>query len=985
MADSISTHQPTDLFFSMNQIPKPLENESTQQIHLPAAIHTESWISTSEMFILLGSAAGGGCIAAAITLPLELPLIATISIVALAALAAIALASILYHCYQTSETTPSQSSITAEQASTALQPSQMHSGEEGISQELSSDRQEPSQPYLPLVTDTWFPDSEYSVNGPEWTSEQSFSENAGEIVLPDFPFEHLLDGDRQIDSDEASTYPDDSLLIDEIMSMATSEKVPQWTSESTALPERAATALMRIPQRRLLPPATPPKFGEAPPPPTIKEINSDLAMQFLLHYEQWMRDIATNDFQLDLPQSFVKKKFSAFLADHFHRINQDVLDLSPEDFMATVLQPIYTTLHSPEHRRELAEELAALEQCEQQRKTPALFIREMLCSKFGNEKIESIFSTLVAELENKLKEYFTNPSHQVLEIENLREKIYAIANSKELLNLKHQLIDILGNDHKDLVEGILNNWSCIGIDIKNHRKLLTKNRKDLIIDRAVKVKNDPQALQKLSEDLSTELPVHESLVALQYPNLETFLRAIPASNTEEFKLMLSRGVVNHELQKRTQFLNPVSESKILEQLGYEMDKYNHHDKIRFSMEELLKGILSSEGTMAKSSAALKKTIHDLSLKTRLEAAGVTENGRGNIQFIVQEIAGLRKHLNEISDNEISKLSNALVDEDLPTKAKTHLLSIKKKSHFETIDEAIAIFFASNAEMIRNMLDRPQVEFREQFHQSIQEHILSSENRSKLGAQFAINEDNISQAITWYQEYQSSFVFEFDQGDHDLQSGFSDGASSAYVNRVMEEIFKNPQYDPCELGINGVIPIDQFHQSAYGIAPNQFPGQNRDLHSLLMPQEILKKRGLKEVPVFLATPETVKEAIIQNLGCLAVSPQEDPLHGGIKLYLKKHVVGMRLDTKTRKFLLFDPHFGPQEFKLIPRKGQDLEQAKRDIGVLEAAMNRTIDAFIELVDWCYSDTTRIIGLQLQPRLPDETIPEDFYQFKESQIFC
>jgi len=108
-------------------------------------------------------------------------------------------------------------------------------------------------------------------------------------------------------------------------------------------------------------------------------------------------------------------------------------------------------------------------------------------------------------------------------------------------------------------------------------------------------------------------------------------------------------------------------------------------------------------------------------------------------------------------------------------------------------------------------------------------------------------------------------------------------------------------------------------------------------------------------------------------------------GGIKLLIDRHAIPMRLDYQRRVFFLSDPNFGPQHFRLQPKPGQTMADANNDPEVVRAAFNRTIDCFLELVEWCYPETDAIIGAQLQKREPGEVVDETSYQLKDEQLFA
>lgn len=958
MTDPIADSQPSVLFHQLIQDVEhsgPIEENAPPS--LPETIKTQNFISTSEIFLLSGSGIGGGAITAAITIALALPLLSIISLVAFGALVSIALTSLTYHCWLSSTL---QQDL---QIAPSLLPPQ-------------------PQPNLPLIGAPSHPDNIPS------NSENPFmniSSDCVEAARPlSFLFQHTIDfsdNRQEIDPQNAISYTDEARLIDQILRSPSGQELAfTWTPDATGLPDEAANAVLHFPKKRQLPtPAV--KFDEPPPAPEDKEINSDLAMQLIQNYEQWMRDIAKEDFLLDLPPPFVKKKFSEFLAAYSRRIDQALATTAPDNFISDVLRPIYEHLQSEESRRGLVEEFYLLKQSECAQELPRNLIREV-CGELSKEPIEHMFSIAVEELEQNLTKYFATPSMSGLaQIEKLRAKIYLLANAKELLNLHHQLLASLGESGKTIADSILNSWDFIGIDIRNQQNILRQSRKDLIIEKATKAlqeQGEPnEALHKLSQDLHEILPAAEPLLTANYSSLEAFIKAIPASNEEELQLMLNRSIIHHELENQANDRSDESEETILKQLNYHPVKTLEPSKIQFCIEVLLKGILSHQDGHTRSPLSLKKAIDQLFLQKRLQAAGVEENRQANVQSIIQELASLKKQLQNLAESELQKVSQELLEEGLSIKTINHFISMQRKKLSRTVKEEITTFFANHASSIRSCLDLPTEAFQNRFHQSIQDNVLSSENCSRLKTAFCIDLEKISQAILWYQAYEHTFMFPLKSGEDDLPEALSNEISSAWVNRLMIQSIKTPGWHLKGLGASEIMPIDL--QNALKQIQCKNAAQT-DAESLLIPQQILAKQGLKEAPLFLATLDTVKDAIIESLSSL-----EESSHGWLKIHLRNQVVGICVDTENKKFFFIDPNFGIQQFKLIPRQGQSREQAKRDSSVIEDAISLMVDSFVELLQWCYDDTTTIRGYQLQALLPGEIIPEDFYQFEESQIFC
>lgn len=358
-------------------------------------------------------------------------------------------------------------------------------------------------------------------------------------------------------------------------------------------------------------------------------------------------------------------------------------------------------------------------------------------------------------------------------------------------------------------------------------------------------------------------------------------------------------------------------------------------------------------------------------KSRLKAKGIPEVYHENIRGLIIELKTITHLLEKEAEGELKVFELSLGDLKL-SRVKSLLIETKKSDFIEGRDKALKKFIENYKDEIWELLKNSNAK---ECQLKINQLLISSKsllNNSQTQCSCQ-SDDVIKKAKVWCRKYQDTFVVEFSQGANDSQEILGEGVCLAWATRLLTHFNRYPHASIREMGSDRVTSLDRIHQAAYQMSKKI---EKKSTH--LIPENMLKKQGQMETLLFYSSVDRFREALCNNFDILALS------NGGVKLGITGHVVLMRLDLERNIFLFADPDLGTQEFKLIPKKGQSMEAASKDLDVVGAAIQRMMDSFVELLEWYYPDTHHVEASQIVERGANEKIPADAYEYKPNQIY-
>jgi|GEM_PF-5786869 hypothetical protein len=593
-----------------------------------------------------------------------------------------------------------------------------------------------------------------------------------------------------------------------------------------------------------------------------------------------------------------------------------------------------THLFSVENEIRVRKRIAELQEITCCRETPAVLAHEK-----GTENTNPI--ELAISLEKNLEECISKPFNEahapLTNISHLQDQMREQINVRELRDLESLLNAEVGTT---LAREILQDWDYIGTDIRDNTAILSSARKEKILEKARLASKNQEHLQEilkqLKVDLARDLPPRKTIVFHRYSNLPELLALMPQSKTEILHQMMAQALLNREIGNPTAFAGPRDERHVIEALDFSLKNYEEREKIHFLMTTLLNPLLQDKNL--PSVDILKQNIKDMACNTRLQAAGVPFEKIPSIRSIISSYTRTRLNWGRLTDQEASNLQ-----ESLPI-----VLPQAKKQLFQSIRNR-------NRICVLDLLEEQLQKYKEEFFSILQpnettslwqEKIHSQTNQNELMHQCA-NMGRFQKKIDWFTKYQNLFIEEFSQGESDPNEALQDGVCYGLVYRLARATALYPDLSIEELKTDTILPTDRLVQAAAIL--NKHLG-----HIFRMPPELALKQGIREIPLFLASPSNIIPAIVDQMGNLTRS------NGGMVLGRGGHATFLCLDEPHNRFFFSDSNYGTLKFQLNPK--EEIE---------ELAVRMAI-CYEELYAWAYDPTGPLLARRIVPLAPGEKLP-------------
>lgn len=215
------------------------------------------------------------------------------------------------------------------------------------------------------------------------------------------------------------------------------------------------------------------------------------------------------------------------------------------------------------------------------------------------------------------------------------------------------------------------------------------------------------------------------------------------------------------------------------------------------------------------------------------------------------------------------------------------------------------------------------------------------------------EGTIRMAQDWFKKYKDEIISEFSQGANGSDEMLGRGICLGLSFRMAKEALENPEEGAA---ISKNEPSDRVIQSYHDFHDSEFlekRGNKTVQEGLILPREILKKKGWKEKRIFKAEGDLyIKQRLIENLLNLKES------NGGIILFWGGHVTFMRFDSQRNQFLFFDSNYCTLKFE------------KKSGETPKALATRMATAYIELNQWDHpADRGYMRAYQIIPMKAEE----------------
>ena len=678
----------------------------------------------------------------------------------------------------------------------------------------------------------------------------------------------------------------------------------------------------------------PPVPQEAVTPRWIEE-NKKQAFEMVCEYEDWMRQIAREEFNLELPELFVERKLQEF-SGVYAQIFEERLVMKPDEFRDGLVEPyLNQVLKSDQNKDQLCMDLATLKRRLEVR--PIEVVRQRMDREFG-ELCDMILPDLEEQFETMFGEGELTP--EVLQqIDGVMGQIREALNRQELANLHQRLIVEVGQEVADLV---MSDWGVIGYDVQINLAVLTEDKKVKIIEKAKQVQAETefhQIIDRLRDELQQGLPVKEDLIRQKYGNIDQFLKVLPESDQILYGRLLQQSLIKQEMQMLGSYSSGErAEEFVLEKLGFELEEYKKKEKVQDAMQAFMRQVLVSDQP-ALGVGELKERMKEVAYRKRLEVAGVPNAAHENMKIVIRAYkhmrSGLLRKMRDVLDDYEIEIDDLKLE-----KGKSYLKSVRKSGCLKHVNDTISFAFQRKEELIRDQLTAGKDELRAVLRDIVQS-LQAPEAEQAFQRKLDTKSDFLQKAKVWMEKYQDNFVLEFVQGEDDDDECLGQGVCLGMVHRIATSMLGNPGKALVDLEADHIKPVDRLYQGMHTAVVSLEPVK---LQKLLLPAQPLLRRRLKEKLLFAASEGKIREAIHAQVNALARS------NGVFKIYNKNHAMLMQIEPDNDRYVFFDPNFGTLQFQ------KAIDETP------EQVISRLIDCYLELHDWIYDHTDFHIAIQL-----------------------
>lgn len=696
--------------------------------------------------------------------------------------------------------------------------------------------------------------------------------------------------------------------------------------------------------------------------------NLELSLQLVRNYEAWMRRIALEDFEVTLPDKYVKYKLNDFLEVYYKDLKTHSRKMPTHEFIDHVLNPIYNVLHSEENRRQLVLEIYKIKQDLAIKKSPKSFLSACIMNEFGErnilDRLEEIYHTIMSEND------FNKKSLSIL-----KSDIKSLLNLKALETLRHRLIEEFGIQKPELIDAIMNDWSYIGIDIKHDRAYLSDERIQMILQKARSAFDNIDRFEEILADLKHEmnqgLPADETLISQRYTDLKIIQKAIPEEKRNQMRAQIVHALASQQKNKMHAF-NDAIEGKILVALGFNVRKYNKRSDLRKEMLAFLSTFCTNKGAWYKSIPHLKIEILEHAFHTRMDLAGVPPRQRDYIKKIKRTYTIFYKRFTTHVDT-IGK--STLIEEieriDIQRERYYFYSAIRSKMR-GVIHDHIFKFISTNRPAIRSYMG-----YSERFNEDLENLIKTSFSEKRLWKKLRPEgyiDTKMKKEIAWYVDYGHTFVQLFRQG---ADEPLGDGCCNAHAHRLAKTVLLEPHCSLEMLDACRITPEDRVSQAAYSLV--HFLHKHQEIKdwedcvnitgipSSRTPMKNIVSHFLFE---FQRIENPTDEQLQENARTLASFLKDflinlSASNGAFILNLRGHAIFIRMDRDRHIFQISDSNNGVQDFNQ-----QKNTLSEKELDDMVATMSLCIE---RLTDASYGDTSRYIVKQLAQKSVDAIHPQ------------